>query len=187
MKLTPQSIPDLLVIEPDVFGDARGFFFESWHQAKYAEAGLPRTFVQDNISLSRRGTLRGLHAQNPRSQGKLVQVLDGEVFDVAVDIRRGSKTFGRWHGLSLSGENKLQFWIPPGFAHGFLVVSETALFHYKCTSHYSPADEFTLLWNDPDVGIQWPEKSPKLSAKDENGLRLKQLPVERLTFKTLAS
>jgi dTDP-4-dehydrorhamnose 3,5-epimerase len=186
MKVIPQSIPDLLLIEPDVFGDARGCFFESWSHAKYAAAGLPQTFVQDNVSLSRRGILRGLHAQNPRAQGKLVQVLQGEVFDVAVDIRNGSPTFGQWHGLSLSGENKRQFWIPPGFAHGFLVVSDTALFHYKCTDYYSPADEFTLLWNDPDLGIEWPDRTPLLSTKDQQGVRLNDLPAARLKFPTRA-
>jgi dTDP-4-dehydrorhamnose 3,5-epimerase len=170
-----------------VFGDARGFFFESWSHQKYAAAGLSQAFVQDNVSLSRQGILRGLHAQNPRSQGKLVQVLLGEVFDVAVDIRQGSPTFGQWSGLSLSAENKRQLWIPPGFAHGFLVVSETALFHYKCTEYYSPAEEFTLLWNDPDVAIRWPEGTPLLSAKDERGLRLKDIPAERLLFNPPAS
>ena len=182
MKVLPQPIPGLLLIEPDVFGDARGFFFESWSEQRYAGAGLPEGFVQDNVSRSRRGILRGLHAQNPGTQGKLVQVLEGEVFDVAVDIRRGSPTFGRWHGVFLSAENKRQFWIPPGFAHGFLVVSETALFHYKCTGYYAPEHEFTLLWNDPDVGIRWPDITPALSAKDEQGLRLKDIPAERLTF-----
>ncbi|MCU0770216.1 MAG: dTDP-4-dehydrorhamnose 3,5-epimerase [Verrucomicrobia bacterium] len=184
MRVIPQGIPDLLLIEPEVFGDPRGFFFESWNHAKYAAAGLPQTFVQDNISLSRRGILRGLHAQNPRSQGKLVQVLQGEVFDVAVDIRKGSPTFGQWRGLSLSAQNKRQLWIPPGFAHGFFVVSDTALFHYKCTDCYSPGDEFTLLWNDPDVGIAWPEGTPILSAKDEKGLRLKDIPAAKLEFQT---
>lgn len=187
MKVVPQVIPDLLVIEPDVFGDARGFFFESWSEKKYADAGLAQAFVQDNVSLSRKGILRGLHAQNPNAQGKLVQVLQGEVFDVAVDIRHGSPTFGKWNGVSLSAENKRQLWVPPGFAHGFMVVSETAMFHYKCTGYYSPADEFTLLWNDPDIGVQWPEGTPLLSAKDEKGLRLKELPVERLTFPSNAT
>lgn len=185
MKVTPQAIPDLLLLEPRAFGDARGFFYECWNQRKYADAGLPSEFVQDNVSFSGRGILRGLHVQNPHSQGKLVQVLQGEVFDVAVDIRQHSPTFGRWHGITLSSENKHQFWIPPGFAHGFCVTSETALFHYKCTDYYSPADELTVLWNDPDIGIRWPTANPILSAKDEKGLPLKEVPPERLAFKTL--
>ena len=156
MRVIPQSIPGLLLLEPEVFGDARGFFFESWNSRAYSEAGLPAAFVQDNVSRSRRGILRGLHAQNPCSQGKLVQVLEGEVFDVAVDIRQGSPTFGQWNGTTLSAENKRQFWIPAGFAHGFLVLSDTALFHYKCTDYYSPGDEFAVLWSDPDIGIEWP-------------------------------
>jgi len=183
MKVAHQSMPDLLLIEPDVFGDARGFFFESWNHKKYADAGLPYTFVQDNVSRSSRGILRGLHAQNPGAQGKLVQVLEGEVFDVAVDIRLGSPTFGNWHGVTLSVENKRQFWIPPGFAHGFQVISEAALFHYKCTDYYAPQDEFTLMWNDPDVGIHWPDMNPILSSKDSQGMRLHEIPKERLTFK----
>ena len=182
MKVTPQTIPDLLLIEPDVFGDPRGFFYESWSHRKYAEAGLPHTFVQDNVSRSSQGILRGLHVQNPHTQGKLVQVLEGEVFDVAVDIRQGSPTFGQWHGVGLSGQNKLQFWVPPGFAHGFQVVSDNALFHYKCTDYYAPKAEFTLMWNDPDVGIQWPISEPLLSAKDKQGFRLNEIPKERLNF-----
>jgi len=184
MNIIPQAIPDLLLIEPRVFGDTRGFFLESWNLRKYTEAGLKVDFVQDNISFSHRGSLRGLHVQNPHSQGKLVQVLHGEVFDVAVDIRKDSPTFGQWHGISLSADNKRQFWIPPGFAHGFCVVSETALFQYKCTDYYSPADEFTVLWNDPDIGIAWPITAPTLSAKDGKGLRLKDISVERLSFQT---
>lgn len=183
MEIVPQPLADLLVIEPRVFGDERGFFFESWNQNRYAKAGLPSQFVQDNVSFSRQGSLRGLHVQNPRTQGKLVQVLQGEVFDVAVDVRQGSPTFGRWHGVTLSAENKRQLWVPPGFAHGFCVVSETALFHYKCTDDYSPSTEFTVLWNDPDVGIDWPVSNPTLSEKDQKGLRLRDVPVERLTFK----
>ena len=184
MKVIPQPIPDLLLIEPDVFGDPRGFFFESWSQMNYGESGIPAMFVQDNVSRSRRGILRGLHAQNPHAQGKLVQVLDGEVFDVAVDIRHESATFGQWHGITLSGSNKRQLWVPPGFAHGFHVISESALFHYKCTDYYSPADEFTVLWNDPDIGIQWPEEFPTLSAKDKQGLRLRDIPERQLVFNT---
>jgi dTDP-4-dehydrorhamnose 3,5-epimerase len=137
-------------------------------------------FVQDNLSLSRRGILRGLHFQKPGTQGKLVWVIEGEVFDVAVDLRRSSPTFGKWHGLSLSGENKRQFYVPPGFAHGFAVTSETALFAYKCTDFYTPQHEVTLAWNDPEVGVRWPVEEPLLSEKDKRGLRLRDLPPELL-------
>lgn len=180
MKVHPCDIPGLLIIEPKVFSDARGFFIETWHRQRYREAGLDVDFVQDNLSSSRRGTIRGLHFQQPRAQGKLVWVIEGEVFDVAVDLRRSSPTFGRWHGLNLSSQNRLQFYIPPGFAHGFAVLSETAIFAYKCTEFYSPADELTLQWDDPDVGIAWPFRDPVLSEKDRRGLRLKELPPERL-------
>jgi dTDP-4-dehydrorhamnose 3,5-epimerase len=182
MKVIPQTLPDLLLIEPDVFGDARGFFLETYNEARYAQAGLAQRFVQDNLSLSRRGILRGLHFQNPHPQGKLVQVLQGEVWDVAVDIRERSPTFGRWHAVQLSGENKQQLWVPPGFAHGFLVLSDTALFHYKCTEVYSPRDEWTLRWDDPEIGIRWPMETPQLSAKDQKGLALRDIPSERLRF-----
>ena len=180
MKVATCDIPGLLIIEPKVFGDARGFFLETWNQRRYREAGLPADFVQDNISFSRRGTLRGLHFQNPNPQGKLLQVLQGEVFDVALDIRRSSATFGKWHGLVLSAENKRQFYIPSGFAHGFAVLSDTALFHYKCTEFYSPGDEMAICWDDPDVGIEWPLKEPVLSERDAKGLRLRDAPRERL-------
>jgi dTDP-4-dehydrorhamnose 3,5-epimerase len=180
MKVQTCAIPGLLVIEPKAFGDARGFFLESWNRRRYQEAGLEADFLQDNVSFSRRGILRGLHFQNPNPQGKLLQVLQGEVFDVAVDIRRSSPTFGKWHGLRLSGENKLQFYIPAGFAHGFAVLSETALFQYKCTEFYSPADELALRWDDPDLGIEWPLKDPLLSERDAKGLRLRDLPPDRL-------
>lgn len=180
MKVTACDIAGLLVIEPKVFGDARGFFLETWNEQRYREAGLDARFVQDNLSLSRRGTLRGLHFQNPHAQGKLVSVIEGEVFDVAVDLRRSSPTFGRWHGVNLSGQNRLQFYVPPGFAHGFVVLSESALFAYKCTELYSPRDEVTLLWDDPDVGVRWPVSEPVLSEKDKKGLRLCELPPERL-------
>jgi dTDP-4-dehydrorhamnose 3,5-epimerase len=180
MNVITCEIPGLVIVEPNVFGDARGFFMEIWNRERYREAGLDWNFVQDNVSLSRRGTLRGLHFQNPAAQGKLVFVLQGEVFDVAVDIRRSSPMFGRWHGLHLSGENKRQFFIPPGFAHGFAVLSETALFAYKCTELYTSQNELTLAWNDPDIGIQWPLDNPQLSEKDERGLRLKDLPKDRL-------
>ena len=180
MKVVTSDISGLLVIEPTVFGDARGFFLESYNEKRYRDAGVDVHFVQDNISFSRRGTLRGMHFQNPNPQGKLLQVLQGEVFDVAVDIRKGSKTFGKWHGLLLSGENKRQFYIPEGFAHGFLVLSDTALFQYKCTGLYSPKDEMALRWDDPDVGILWPAKDPLLSDRDSKALRLRDIPADRL-------
>ena len=180
MKVNTCDIPGLLIIEPNVFGDARGFFMELWNQMRYRDAGLDWNFVQDNVSLSRRGILRGLHFQNPAAQGKLVFVLQGEVFDVAVDIRRGSPTFGRWHGLNLSDENKRQFFIPPGFAHGFAVLSETALFAYKCTEFYNPQHELAVAWDDPEIGIRWPVENPQLSEKDASAPRLKDMPRERL-------
>ena len=180
MNVINCEIPGLVIVEPKVFGDARGFFMETWNGQRYRAAGLNWNFVQDNVSFSRQGTLRGLHFQNPAPQGKLVFVLQGEVFDVAVDLRRSSPTFGRWHGERLSAENKRQFFIPAGFAHGFAVLSETALFVYKCTELYSPQHELTIAWNDPDLGIQWPLANPQLSEKDTRGLRLKDLPPDRL-------
>jgi len=166
MKVLQTELPGVLLIEPDVYRDDRGFFLESYHARKYAEAGIRVTFVQDNHSRSARGTLRGLHAQRRRPQGKLVRVLQGELFDVAVDIRRGSPTFGRWLGLTLSAENFLQCYIPPNFAHGFCALSDCVEFEYKCTDFYDPADEIRLLWNDPDIGIVWPVSAPTLSDKD---------------------
>jgi dTDP-4-dehydrorhamnose 3,5-epimerase len=180
MNVIRCKLEGLLLLEPKVFGDARGFFMETWNHRRYREAGLDADFVQDNLSLSRQRILRGLHCQNPNPQGKLVSVLHGAVYDVAVDLRQSSPTFGRWEGTELSAENKRQFFIPPGFAHGFLVLSETALFHYKCTAFYSPADELTVQWNDPDMGIQWPVRDPILSEKDAKGLRLQDVPRERL-------
>jgi dTDP-4-dehydrorhamnose 3,5-epimerase len=180
MKVTTCDLQGLLIIEPDVFGDHRGFFMESWNRQRYREAGIDFDFVQDNFSLSCRGTLRGLHFQNPLAQGKLVSVLQGEVFDVGVDIRRGSSTFGRWFGMTLSAENKRQFFLPPGFAHGFLVLSEMALFHYKCTDCYSPKDELGFRWNDPDVGIKWPVENPILSQRDAAAPRLHAIPPAKL-------
>ena len=180
MNVIPCNISGLLILEPKVFGDARGFFLETWNQRRYLEAGIKTPFVQDNLSQSRKGTLRGLHYQNPSPQGKLVSVWEGEVFDVAVDLRRSSPTFGKWHGLRLSSENKRQFYLPPGFGHGFVVLSETALFHYKCTEFYSPKDEITLRWNDPDIGIEWPTGQPTLSEKDAKGLRFRDVPGEKL-------
>jgi dTDP-4-dehydrorhamnose 3,5-epimerase len=180
MNVITCDIPGLLMIEPKVFGDARGFFMETWNRQRYAAAGLDWDFVQDNVSLSRRGILRGLHFQNPGGQGKLVYVLQGEVYDVAVDLRKSSPTFGRSYGLMLSAENKRQFFVPPGFAHGFAVLSETALFVYKCTSLYAPQNELTLAWNDPELGINWPLEAPVLSEKDTRGLRLRDIPRDRL-------
>jgi len=148
-------IKDLLVIEPRVFSDQRGWFLEAWQSQNYINIGIDRNFVQDNMSYSKYGTLRGLHMQSP-AQGKLVQVIQGTIFDVAVDLRWSSDTFGKWYGLILSDKNKKQFWIPEGFAHGFFVLSDTAIFSYKCTEYYNPKREFTLLWNDPDIGIDWP-------------------------------
>jgi len=168
MKATPLAIPDVFLIEPKVFGDERGFFFESYNQRQFEEAvGRKVTFVQDNHSRSTKGVLRGLHYQIQQPQGKLVRVLQGEVFDVAVDLRKSSKTFGQWVGVHLSAENKKQLWIPVGFAHGFVVLSETAEFLYKTTDYYAPEHERSLLWCDPALGIQWPIKGePKLAAKD---------------------
>lgn len=180
MNITQTPLPGVLLIEPKVFGDARGFFFETWNSQRYTEAGLDRVFVQDNVSLSRQGILRGLHFQNPIPQGKLVQVLQGAVYDVAVDIRRGSPTFGQSYGVTLSDENHLQLFVPEGFAHGFCVISETALFSYKCTDFYAPTHEYSLAWNDPDLGIDWPISEPNLSAKDQVGKRLKDFTQSEL-------
>lgn len=180
MKITGCAIEGLLLIEPQVFGDARGFFLESWNARRYAEAGIRVGFVQDNLSFSRRGTVRGLHFQNPAAQAKLVSVLHGAVFDVAVDLRRSSPTFGRWYGVELSADTQRQFFIPPGFAHGFAVLSDTALFFYKCSDFYAPQHEVTIAWDDPDIGVKWPVAEPVLSEKDRRGLRLKDVPPERL-------
>ncbi len=171
MEFVKLEIPDLVLVKPKVFGDARGFFFESWEARKFAAGGIDARFVQDNYSRSVKGTLRGLHYQLPQPQGKLVRVTQGEVFDVAVDIRRSSPTFGKWVGTILSGENKHQLWIPAGFAHGFYVLSESAEFFYKCTDFYAPEHERTLRWDDPEVGIAWPlgGAEPLLSPKDRLG------------------
>ena len=177
MIVTPAPIPDVKVIEPKVFGDPRGFFFESWNAQSFTVAGITADFVQDNHSRSERGILRGLHYQIQQPQGKLVRVVVGEVFDVMVDLRRSSPTFGHWTGLRLSAENKRMLWIPEGFAHGFYVISETAEFVYKCTDFYAPEHERSLAWNDPAIGIEWPLAEgggPVLSAKDEAGVPLSQ-------------
>ncbi|MDU2063372.1 MAG: dTDP-4-dehydrorhamnose 3,5-epimerase [Sporomusaceae bacterium] len=166
MNVLETNLSGVFIIEPKVFGDHRGFFQETWQKERYEAMGIRAPFVQDNLSFSTKGVLRGLHFQNPHGQGKLVSVIAGEVFDVAVDIRRGSPTFGQWTGVILSGENHRQFWIPAGFAHGFCVVSDTAYFTYKCTELYSPADEGGIAWNDPKIGIQWPLQDVSLSEKD---------------------
>ncbi|HEY9864501.1 MAG TPA: dTDP-4-dehydrorhamnose 3,5-epimerase [Candidatus Obscuribacterales bacterium] len=172
MTITPTKIPDVFIIEPKVFGDERGFFFESFNQKNFTEkTGITSEFVQDNHSRSVKGVLRGLHYQIQQTQGKLLRVVAGEIFDVAVDMRKSSPTFGQWVGCILSAENKRQFWVPPGFAHGFLVTSDIAEVLYKTTDYYAPNYERSLLWNDPEVGIDWPLEgiTPILSAKDQAG------------------
>lgn len=176
MKFTPLEIPDVVLVEPDVFGDARGFFTETFNARKYEAGGIARVFVQDNFSYSLRGTLRGLHFQSRAPQAKLVFVLSGEVFDVAVDVRRSSPTFGRWCGRVLSGENHRQMFIPEGFAHGFCVLSESAQFLYKCSALYDPSDDCGVAWNDPAIGIEWPLAAPTLSEKDRRLPLLRDVP-----------
>lgn len=180
MKISETDLPGVIIFEPKVFPDERGFFLETWSDNRYRQAGITRCFVQDNTSFSQKSTLRGLHYQHPHSQGKLVQVLSGEVFDAAVDIRLGSPTFGKSIGVILSGSNHKQMYIPPGFAHGFCVISETALFSYKCTDYYNASCEGGILWNDPDLGIEWPIDGPILSPKDSNYPLLKDVPAESL-------
>lgn len=180
VKVIETKLPGVLIIEPQAFGDTRGFFMEIFSQERYEQAGIKGSFVQDNLSFSSRGVLRGIHYQNPHSQGKLVSVVQGEVFDVAVDIRTGSPTFGQWVGVNLSGENHRQFWITPGFAHGFCVLSKTAYFTYKCTDVYTPSAEGGIIWNDPDIGVEWPMEDVLLSEKDKVYPKLKDIPVEKL-------
>jgi dTDP-4-dehydrorhamnose 3,5-epimerase len=180
MQITPTYLTDIYLIEPKVFGDDRGFFMETYQAQRFAEAGIPTSFVQDNHSRSRQGTLRGLHYQIQQAQGKLVRVIIGEVFDVAVDIRRSSATFGRWVGTILSAHNKLQLWVPPGFAHGFYVTSEWADVLYKATDYYAPEWERSIRWDDPDLGIEWPlagDQPPLLSAKDSQGKTLREAEI----------
>ncbi|HBU2532163.1 TPA: dTDP-4-dehydrorhamnose 3,5-epimerase [Klebsiella pneumoniae] len=178
MKVIDTKIADVKIIEPKVFGDSRGFFLETFEKKRYQEMlNIEYDFVQDNHSRSTKGVLRGLHYQTQNAQGKLVRVVRGEVFDVAVDIRPDSPTYGEWQGVILSEENKTQFWIPPGLAHGFLVLSDIVDFEYKCTDYYNPGFEGCLIWNDPDVGIKWPELTPLLSEKDQCGKRLKELSL----------
>jgi len=176
MNILKTILPGCVIIEPKVFGDDRGFFLETFHTARYKQlAGINMPFVQDNHSRSLKGVLRGLHFQKTKPQGKLVRVVRGEVFDVAVDIRRESATFGKWEGVILSEKNKKQFWVPPGFAHGFMVLSDVADFEYKCTDYYDPSDEGSLLWCDPDLDIIWPLTNPILSDKDANANKLADL------------
>jgi len=180
LKVTETDLPGVLIIEPEVCGDARGFFMETYNTERYGEAGIPAQFVQDNLSSSRGGVLRGLHFQHPHGQGKLIQVLEGAVFDVAVDIRVGSPTFGRWVGVNLVAESRRQLFVPQGFAHGFCVLSDNVLFMYKCTEHYRPQAEGAVLWSDPDIGIHWPIENPLLSAKDKAAPRLRDIDPGRL-------
>ena len=181
IKIIPTELREVVIIEPKVFQDPRGFFLETYHAGKYGENGLPGEFVQDNHSHSSRGILRGLHYQLKQPQGKMLYVVSGEIFDVAVDIRTGSPTFGRWVGVTLSAQNKRQLYIPEGFAHGFYVCSERADVIYKCTDFYAPGDEYGVAWWDPEINISWPlEGEPLVSAKDRQLLPLSQIPPERL-------
>ncbi|MGM0632208.1 MAG: dTDP-4-dehydrorhamnose 3,5-epimerase [Pseudomonadota bacterium] len=183
MEVTSTDIPDVLLLTPDVHGDERGFFMETWRQSLFDELVPGTRFVQDNHSRSGQGILRGLHYQLEQPQGKLVRVVSGEIYDVAVDLRADSKTFGKVVGVHLSADNKRQLWVPPGFAHGFYVISEMAEMVYKCSEYYAPDDEYTLLWNDPELGIEWPlvdgAGEPVLSEKDRQGRSLQDLPVYR--------
>lgn len=178
MRFSEGGLPGLILVEPDVFTDARGFFFETYHARKYGQAGMTDVFVQDNISRSVRGTLRGLHYQLGHAQGKLVAVVEGAVFDVAVDIRKSSPTFGQWFGIELSADNKRQMYIPPGFAHGFCVLSDIASMTYKCTDFYSPTDERGIIWNDPTIRVEWPVAQPLMSPKDQSYKTLKEMTAE---------
>ena len=181
MNVIETSFLDVKIIEPSMFGDHRGFFMETWNQKDFEErvTGKPTVFVQDNHSKSKKGTLRGLHYQTQNTQGKLVRVVSGEVFDVAVDIRKNSPSFAHWVGVSLSAENKRQLWIPEGFAHGFYVISDEAEFVYKCTDYYNPSSEISIMWNDPDIGIDWPmDIEPMLSEKDKSGIKLTNLNLD---------
>lgn len=180
MKVIHTKLAGAVVFEPKVFGDERGFFMETWNYERYKEAGLDVKFVQSNLSKSSKGVLRGLHFQNPKPQGKLVQILTGEVFDVAVDIRKGSPTFGQWHGETLTGDNHKQFYIPEGFAHGFCVLSDMAIFSYMCTNVYHASADASILWNDPQIDIKWPIDTPLLSEKDKNAPTLAIIDPDKL-------
>lgn len=180
MQVIETELPGALIIEPKVFGDKRGYFLESFHAERYRDAGIACPFVQDNISASARGVLRGLHLQHPQAQDKLVYVIEGEVFDVAVDVRHGSPHFGKWTGVTLNAENHRQFFVPKGFAHGFCVTSERAVFAYKCSDLYAPEHEMSIAWNDPAIGIEWPIQDPALSEKDRQGRTLADIEPEKL-------
>ncbi len=183
MQVKASRLPDVLTIEPKVFSDDRGMFMETWNQSRYAEFGIPAGFVQDNISVSAKGVIRGLHFQNPIQQGKLIHVLQGEIFDVAVDIRTDSEYFGQWVGLYLSDQNKRQLYIPVGYAHGFCVVSDSAVVAYKCTDFYNYQSEKCLRWDDPQLDIEWPVADPILSDKDQQGVLLKDFSTQSLPTK----
>lgn len=184
MEVTEQDLPGVMLIEPDVYSDERGAFLETWNARDYGKHGVDVSFVQDNLSRSRKHVLRGLHFQNPRSQGKLISVLEGEVYDVVVDIRSDSETFGEWTGTTLSSENARQLYVPEGFAHGFVVTSEQALFHYKCTDFYHPETEGVIRWNDPSLDIDWPVDDPVLSDRDREAPLLEDIPSEQFSFRT---
>lgn len=179
MTFEPTEIPDIIHVIPDVHGDHRGYFLETWQEQRYREAGIALPFVQDNESRSKRGVLRGLHYQITQPQGKLVRVIDGEVFDVAVDIRKGSSTFGKWVGRTLTSERKNQLWVPPGFAHGFVVLSDTCIFSYKCTDYYNSSDEGGIIWNDSSIGIDWPISADEVLLSEKDG-KLPRLENARL-------
>jgi dTDP-4-dehydrorhamnose 3,5-epimerase len=181
MEVTQTKIPGVVVVKPQRFGDQRGWFMESWQAERYEQQGIPGTFVQDNQAYSQRGVLRGLHIQNPYGQGKLVQVIRGEVFDVAVDVRQGSPWFGQWVGEHLSESNCHQLYVPVGFAHGYIVLSEEAIFTYKCTDYYHPETQFSIRWDDPQIGIEWPGNlDPILADKDRDAPLLSGIPIDRL-------
>lgn len=182
MNVFDGDLPGVRVIEPDVYSDDRGAFLETWNARDYGKQGLNVTFVQDNLSRSRRHVLRGLHFQNPRPQGKLVSVLKGEVYDVVVDIRSEADTFGEWQGIVLSADNARQLYVPEGFAHGFVVTSDEALFHYKCTDFYHPEAEGIIRWDDPSLGIEWPVKNPVLSDRDRNAPGIEEISSDRFSF-----
>ncbi len=180
MKVRQSSLQGVLIIEPDVFGDERGFFMESWKYGSYARAGLPAKMLQSNFSRSSNGVIRGLHYQHPQAQGKLVSVLEGRIFDVAVDIRSGSPNFGKWTALELTAANRLQFYVPEGFAHGFCALSDSALVHYMCTTEFAPEFDAAIAWDDPAIGVDWPIKPRSLSSKDAAAPRLRSIPENRL-------